>query len=159
MMQLYIVRHADSKFVTSATDHQRPLTAKGLEQAKQSAHYLQQIIGDSAAQIISSDALRTLSTATTIQQCLSHSQMQQHVRFYHARVGDWCDAIMANQHASHLVLVGHNPTISQLAYHLNPKQALHFNPACIGHYQLEIAEDGLNLPSQLIDFFKPDATI
>lgn len=155
-MQLYIVRHADSNFVTGS-DHQRPLSELGKRQALQTATFLKHNIQSRDAQIICSDALRTQTTALIIQQQLSASQLSAENAFYHAHVGQWCDAIMAHQTTAHLILVGHNPTISLLSRHLNPSQAKRFSPSCVAHYELEIKSDGLKLPAQLKDFFIPNA--
>ncbi len=155
-MQLFIVRHADSNFV-AGSDHQRPLSELGERQAQQSATFLKQIIQSADVQIICSDALRTQTTALIIQQQLNHSQLSAENAFYHAQVGQWCDAIMAHKLTANLILVGHNPTISLLSRHLNPSRPKRFSPSCVAHYELEIKSDGLKLPAQLKDFFIPNA--
>jgi phosphohistidine phosphatase SixA len=160
-MQLFLVRHADSDFGAN-TDHQRPLSKLGINQAKQSAAYIKQRINSSeinspGTQIICSDALRTQTTALVIQQHLSPCLLKPDNTYYHARVGDWCDGIMAHQSVENLILVGHNPTLSFLSKHLNPSQAHNLCPSCVLHYELEIHQDGLKLPAQLKDVFKPNA--
>jgi len=155
-MQLYLVRHADSNFDASS-DHQRPLSALGMRQAAHSATYLKKRIHTSDSQIICSDALRTETTALIIQQQIDPSNLSTDNRYYHARVGDWCDAIMTHSSLENLILVGHNPTISFLSKYLNPSNIQSFSPSCVAHYQLEINSDGLKLPVQFIDYFKPDA--
>lgn len=156
-MQLFIVRHADSHFGANS-DHQRPLSELGKRQADQSATFIKSHLGSTAVQIICSDALRTSTTAQLIQQQLPQSQLNADNAYYHAHVGQWCDAIMAQQADQPLILVGHNPTISLLSKHLNSLHFKRFSPACVAHYQLEIAPDGLKLPAQLKDFFIPNAS-
>ncbi len=156
MMQLFLVRHGDSPF-TAVSDHQRPLSDLGIDQAIKSGAFINSRIQSKKMTMVASDALRTQITAQVIQKQLSPCPLTTHDHLYHARAGDWCDVISENRMSESLILVGHNPTISLLAKYLNPLNASHFNPACVGHYQLEIAEDGLKLPAQFIDFYKPDA--
>ncbi len=156
MMQLYLVRHADSSFGAN-TDHQRPLSELGKYQATLSAAYLKQRVQSAHTQIICSDSLRTESTAIIIQNQIQGCDLCSDNAFYHARVGEWCDSICENRSAESLILVGHNPIMGFLAKHLNPSLSYQFSPSCVAHYELEILPDGLKLPAQLIDFFKPDA--
>ncbi|VAW45765.1 hypothetical protein MNBD_GAMMA02-972 [hydrothermal vent metagenome] len=155
-MQLFLVRHANSNFGAS-TDHQRPLSQLGLKQAAQSAEYLKQSIQSTDVHIICSDALRTKTTALIIQQHIKAVNITSNNIYYNARVGEWCDGISTHKSVGNLILVGHNPTMSSLSMHLNPTLVQRFNPSCVAHYELEIQADGLKLPAQLKDFFKPDA--
>ncbi len=155
-MNLYLVRHADSTFEASS-DHQRPLTELGMQQAYQSANYLKPRVHAPETLIICSDAMRTETTASIIQQHIQSNQLISESTYYHARTGQWCDGICANSNIEHLILVGHNPTMSFLAKHLNPSNPLQFKQSCVAHYELEIISDGLKLPAQFIDFFTPDA--
>lgn len=156
MMQLFIVRHGHSPF-SSDTDHQRPLSSIGMQQAQQAAQFINAHKKTSATQIICSDALRTLTTAQIIQQSITPSQLIKDQGFYSARVGNWCDAIMHHRTFENLILVGHNPTMSNLSHHLTTTHSFQFSPACVAHFSLEIAADGLKLPAQYNDFFRPDA--
>lgn len=156
MMQLFIVRHADSDYSSSA-DHERPLSELGHHQAIQAAQFIKNNINQGSIQIISSDALRTLSTAESIQSALEQSSLIHSIRFYNARAGEWCDAMIEHQQHDHLILVGHNPTMGFLAKYLNPQHAQRFCPASVLQYQLEIDAEGLKLPAQFINFFTPDA--
>ncbi len=155
-MNLYLVRHADSTFVASS-DHQRPLTELGMQQAAQSANYLKQKVHAPDTLIICSDALRTETTASIIQQHIESNQLISESTYYHARTGEWCDGICSHRHVEHLILVGHNPTMSFLSKHLNPSAPQQFKQSCVAHYELEILTDGLKLPAHFIDFFTPDA--
>lgn len=160
-MNLFLVRHADAEF-SSSSDHQRPLSALGQQQALKTAAYLEKSLQSNDVQIICSDALRTQTTANIIAKHIKSTQIHSiqviadHI-YYHATVGQWCDGITANQHRENLILVGHNPTISYLSKYLNTKHAQQFSPACVAQYQLEIKADGLKLPASFIDFFKPNA--
>ena len=156
-MQLFLVRHADAKF-NAQTDHQRPLSEIGKLQAQLSAQYIKQNIKSPAVNILCSDALRTLTTAQIIAQELESCQLSENNVYYQASVGQWCDGIASQPLQKTVVLVGHNPTISNLSNHLNSTHAPTFSPACVAHYELEILTDGLKLPAQHIDFFKPNVS-
>ncbi len=155
-MELFIVRHGDSPFI-SDVDHTRPLSDRGCAQAQLSGQFIAKNCHGADIQIICSDAKRTLRTAQIIQQQLNSPQPQSAAIFYHAMTGHWCDAIMQHKQVEHLVLVGHNPTMSMLSQHLNPIHSFHYKPACVGHFSLEIETNGLKLPAQLNEFFSPDA--
>jgi len=155
-MKLYLVRHADSNF-SGNSDHQRPLSDLGKRQALETAAYLKQKIKSGDTQIICSDSLRTESTALIIQDHIKTCDLYAENTFYHARVGEWCDTILAHKTAKNLILVGHNPIMGFLAKHLNPSFSTQFSPSSVAHYELDILPDGLKLPAQFKDFFKPDA--
>jgi len=153
-MNLFIVRHGHSPMQDS--DHQRPLSELGLQQAQQAAGFIQQNT-DTIPYILCSDAVRTHQTAAQIASAFGIDSCDARNEFYTAGVGIWCDAIEAlSQHQS-LVLVGHNPTISQLCGYLTGSNDIYFKPACVTHIRLEILSDGLRLPAQLLANFKPDA--
>ncbi len=155
-MLLFLVRHAESNYGTT-DDHSRPLSEFGVYQASLSATFIKDNINHGSTQIIASDATRTLTTAKHIQNKLNHAILSHATTFYHARASEWCDAIMKHHTVDHLILVGHNPTMGFLSRYLNPQHAQQFCPASVSRYKLEIAEDGLKLPAQFIDFFTPDA--
>ena len=155
MIQLFLVRHGESPFA-AASDHQRTLSDLGAYQATQAGQFIKRQYSG-PYHIICSDARRTRMTAQIIDEEIGAERLAAFAQLYHARVGDWCDHIQPHSSPAALVLVGHNPTMSQLAKYLLAWQAPVFSPACVAHYQLEIAEDGLKLPATLIDFFSPDA--
>jgi Phosphohistidine phosphatase SixA len=153
-MNLFIVRHGHSPM--QDTDHQRPLSKLGQQQARQAAEFIQQNT-DTVPYILCSDAVRTHQTAGYIAAAFDIDQCDARNEFYTAGVGIWCDAIEAMSDCHSLVLVGHNPTISQLTGYLTGSDDIYFKPACVTHIRLEILADGLSLPAQLLANFKPDA--
>lgn len=153
-MNLFIVRHGHSPM--QDIDHQRPLSELGQKQARQAAAFIQQNT-DTIPHILCSDAVRTLQTAELIAAAFGLDGCDARNEFYTAGVGIWCDAIENNSHCQSLVLVGHNPTISQLSGYLTGSNDIYFKPACVTHIRLEILTDGLRLPAQLLANFKPDA--
>lgn len=155
-MQLFLVRHAQSNF-EEMEDHLRPLSEFGEYQAQLAARYIKQKIGSSNTLIITSYATRTMSTATYIKAQIPNCRVIQSETYYSARSGDWCDAVLENKDTQQIILVGHNPTMGQLTAVLNEQHPKRFSPACVAHYQLEIEQDGLKLPAQLLDFYTPHA--
>ena len=153
-INLFIVRHGHSPFIGN-DDFNRPLSEQGLNQAAQVGKYIAQKTVDGKTKIITSSAQRTLSTTENICQSLAKFETVQMDSLYSASVGDWCDAII-NHAAENMVLVGHNPTISQLYQYLAQSQAQGFTPATTGYLILEIAGDGLKLPAQPQHIFCPD---
>lgn len=157
MMQVFLVRHAQSNF-QEMEDHLRPLSEFGEYQAQLTAQYIKRHIGTQKALIISSYATRTMSTSALIKEQLSNCHMIHSETFYSARSGDWCDALFDNRDAAeHIILVGHNPTMGRLSSVLNEQHAKRFSPACVAQYALEIEQDGLKLPAQFLDFYTPHA--
>ncbi len=156
MTQLFLVRHANSPF-THTNDHQRPLSELGSKQATQTATFIKTHTATEQVKIVCSDALRTLTTADIIGQHFQHSSLVADHVLYLAQVGNWCDVIQAHQSNTPLILVGHNPTVTQTANYLSPHADYLFKPGCAAHFSLEIAPDGLKLPAQLHDFFVPHA--
>lgn len=153
-MNLFIVRHGHSPM--QDTDHPRPLSELGQQQARQAARFIQQNT-DTIPYMLCSDAVRTHQTAAAIAAAFGIDACDARNEFYTAGVGIWCDAIIELSHCQSLVLVGHNPTISQLTGYLTDSDDIYFKPACVSHVRLEILSDGLSLPAQLLANFKPDA--
>ncbi|TDR23335.1 SixA phosphatase family protein [Marinicella litoralis] len=155
-MDLFVVRHGESPF-HAGSDHSRPLSPRGQVQAGKSAQFIAQNCLNAKTHIICSDALRTMTTAKIIQQHLAAVQLHSDRQYYNALTGEWCDAILAHRHFEKLILVGHNPTMSTLSQYLIPSKSFQYKPACVGHFSLEIAADGLKLPAHFNELFSPDA--
>lgn len=153
MIDLFIVRHGHSPMQNN--DHARPLSEIGKHQAQLAGQFIAQNTSHTPM-IICSDALRTKQTAEQIAAVLKVNEIQAEATYYAAGVGHWCDAISHNKQQKALVLVGHNPTISQLSHYLSQDRDFIFKPACVAYLQLEINADGLRLPTQLLATFQPE---
>jgi len=153
MMALFIVRHGKSPMQNN--DHARPLSIIGTQQAQLAGQFIAKSTAHKPM-IICSDAARTKQTAECIAGVLKVTDIQPEATYYGANVGHWCDAIIQNNQQKALVLVGHNPTITQLSHYLSQDSRFMFKPACVTHLQLEINADGLILPAQLLATFKPE---
>lgn len=149
---IFLVRHAHSPII-SGMDHTRPLSVEGKEAAVKSACYIQQNMSNKPI-CVCSDATRTLKTAQIIQKKLNIDTLSAHNNLYNSTVGQWHEVIHEN-HQHPLILVGHNPTMSQLFNQLT-NENIHFSPACVGHIQVEIQTDGLIMPAKLISFYNPN---
>lgn len=145
IINLFIVRHGHSPFI-GGDDFTRPLSAQGEAEAINAGIFIAKKITTGAVTLITSAAQRTHTTAKLICQSLEDIQPEKDTKLYHATVGNWCDVI-TNNPTENLILVGHNPTISQLHQYLTQSATVGYTPATIGHLTLEIVQDGLKLPA------------
>lgn len=114
MLPLYFLRHADAEPFSAAGDAQRPLTMKGLAQAKRVGEFCARV-GIAPAAILHSPYLRTTETAEIVGRHLGikltsakflASGMQPTAAF---------DELNARRGANgSLMLVGHEPDFSEL---------------------------------------------
>ncbi len=117
MKKLHLVRHADAEHAGAAiSDHSRKLTLIGRQRADSLAQNLirQQVTPDI---IITSDAVRAIQTAEILAKAFAFkSELIRENKIYSATDAQLLDYFMMiePQYAS-LLLVGHNPTLSQFA--------------------------------------------
>lgn len=124
MKTLYILRHAKSSWdFDELSDHDRPLNKRG----RNDAHLMGQELanrGVSANLIISSSAVRALTTATLISKELNYEAEDILVseKIYGASKHDLLDvANNAPVEADAVMMVGHNEAISDFANMLSPE--------------------------------------
>ena len=124
MKDLIIVRHAKSSWKDSAIDdRERPLNKRGERDAPEMGARLAQR-RDRPDLIVSSPAVRALTTARIIARNLDYARKDIVVeeRLYGADVGELLDVIRsADDSAATLMLFGHNPGLTELANHLGPR--------------------------------------
>lgn len=121
---LYIVRHAKSAYPEGVTDHDRPLTARGLADAAR--------LGvDLAARcstpdlVLVSTALRAQQTWLVASEVLQATNVRDDERLYLASVADLLAVVNGvDDSVEALVLVGHNEGLSQLASTLSGESVL-----------------------------------
>ena len=151
-VNLFIVRHGHSPFI-GQDDFSRPLSSEGEQQAL-NVVFITKHITKGRTKLITSAAQRTVTTTENITESLPAAQVIKNPKLYTASVGDWCQAI--SEHATeNLILVGHNPTVSQLYQYLTQSDPQGFTPATTGHLILDIASDGLTLPAQAQQIYYP----
>jgi phosphohistidine phosphatase len=118
MKKLLLIRHAKATHESGYEDFERPLKHSGLQDAAIMAGRLKQ--QSLVPQIlVSSPALRTLSTANVFTQHLSLPKAEEIKGIYEADRDDLVDVV--NQLPADydfIGLVGHNPGISELLYYL-----------------------------------------
>ena len=163
MKNLYIIRHAEAIEATQElSDHQRPLTAHG----KQQAQYIANLLNDQKIKpdhIISSSALRALTTAQHIATGLAISVDKIFVepRIYGNHVQE-IKSILADIDDEYqtVFLFGHNPSVTWLAQDFSDKVQITL-PTC-GVVGLRFATDHwydmLSTTSTLLCVLTPNAT-
>lgn len=117
MKTLSLLRHAEAPM--GPDDHARPLSPKGVQQAQSIARQL--IALDRLPQLIlASNARRTLETARIIAGAGGDIAVVADPMLYLALPEAMLDLIeQPYENALHLMVVGHNPGIGQLAYDLS----------------------------------------
>lgn len=121
MRTLYLVRHAKSghdEYVTS--DVLRHLSSRGYDDALTAARHLKQR-GVSPGQIVSSPAVRTWTTALAFAEQLGYPfrDIVQDASIYEAPLKSLTESLLrTNDKVDSLILVGHNPGMTQLTNYL-----------------------------------------
>ncbi|MGB0888173.1 MAG: SixA phosphatase family protein [Vicingaceae bacterium] len=115
MKSIYLIRHAQSNAVNSATGYDRPLSEKGLKDAEQISKKVKEY-NFSPTLIYCSPAKRTLTTSSFFNYN-TVSVFEKSI--YEATLLDLTELINAfpSEH-NQIALIGHNPSISLLASYL-----------------------------------------
>lgn len=136
-MELFLLRHADA-LDYAATDHQRPLSPKGHEQAALVA----KLLGGYRVRptlLLSSAALRTLETAAPIAMALGLTVTPCDWALPGMTPAQAVDGIGRHLPADAMLLVGHQPDLGDLAANLLGRPAtehLPFEKATLAHLTL-----------------------
>ncbi|MEN9922763.1 MAG: hypothetical protein RIS09_277 [Actinomycetota bacterium] len=110
-MRILFVRHSDAAQF-AASDFERPLTDIGKEHARRAADKLRDIDLKDFLSLVS-PALRTLETWNIISSYLHlDDACQQVAELYNADLESYFEIIENNRFAN-LIIIGHNPAISQ----------------------------------------------
>lgn len=155
-MLLYLLRHADADAI-AASDGARPLSEKGIDQAKKVARFCE--AHDMQVSLILTSPLRrahetakpvaaALRAELVIAQWLT-SGMHPHAAF---------EELRAYRSQSSVMLVGHEPDFSQLAAHLlglPTNNAIHVRKASLTLFELDVFRPGaatlqFSLPCKLM---------
>lgn len=119
MKKLLLVRHAKATHETGFVDYERPLKPSGLQDAAVMAgrlkenQYIPQLL-------VSSPALRTISTANVLSQHLSIAAAEEIKSIYDASEDTLVDVVnQLDDNYDFIGLVGHNPGIAQLLYYFS----------------------------------------
>ena len=114
-MLLTLVRHAKSSWSDlSLNDFDRPLNERGKRDAPKMAQWFFENIQETPI-LFTSPANRALSTAKYFEKEFSSVKLNLVDDLYHANLQDYESLILENNHEKHIVIFGHNPTISDVA--------------------------------------------
>jgi phosphohistidine phosphatase len=160
MKVLTLVRHAKSSWNdNSLSDRERPLNHRGEKDAPEMG---QRIVahGIRPSLIISSPAVRAWTTAKAIAREISYPQefLQRENSLYLASLDELLDAVMAQDNGfNNLMLVGHNPGLTDFANFLLP--GITNNLATAGVVSVQIDRDDWSLyeqpPTELVAYDYP----
>ena len=128
-MHIIIFRHAEASFSGGGKDFDRSLTARGKEKcflrAKQLAGYLGK---DVSVVCLVSPAVRTQQTFDIISSDLLVKKLITEQRLYNAKWQVWMNCLNnLPETKSPIILVGHNPEISELVFELTG-ESMFLNP-------------------------------
>lgn len=131
LKSLTFVRHAYAVAASDfcGSDHDRPLSEKGVEAAKSLA---KELSGAAPAPdvVLVSTALRAQETLKHLKGLLKEgAEVRQIKELYDCSAGQLYNIILDNQEGfSHMLIVGHNPAVSQL-YSMLSGEYTPFGPA------------------------------
>ncbi|HTI58005.1 SixA phosphatase family protein [Mucilaginibacter sp.] len=128
MKKLLLIRHARATHDLDFEDFERPLKKSGIRDAELMAERLlaEKLVPQN---LVTSPALRTLSTADIFTQFLSLPKAKEDIRIYEANRPALLQVINEfDQKQDFMGLVGHNPTLEQIIYYFTG-QSLDF-PTC-----------------------------
>ena len=114
-MLLTLIRHAKSSWSDlSLDDFDRPLNERGKRDAPKMARWFFENIQETPI-LFTSPANRALSTAKYFEKEFTSIKLNKVDNLYHANLHDYESLILENSHEKHIVIFGHNPTISDVA--------------------------------------------
>lgn len=142
MKQLLLIRHGKSAWdVPGADDHARPLNDRGERDAPNMAAALRQR-GVSPDAILSSTAVRAISTAKLLSQGLgfAESQIVQDDGLYLAPPARIIQSVQqCDESAKTLLVFGHNPGMHEAAIMLTQDPALQTFPTlCVARIEFDV---------------------
>jgi phosphohistidine phosphatase len=143
LLRLTLVRHAKTEPGRhSQEDWDRALESRGQRDAPEMARRLKQY-SPKPERILSSPAVRAITTATIMARELgvSAQKVQQDERLYLASPKDMLAVIRElGERARHLMVVGHNPGITEFADRISSERSVDNLPTCaVYSLQFEIA--------------------
>lgn len=139
MKTLYLLRHAKSSWhYPQLSDFERPLNDRGKKDAPRMGRWLkeQKILPD---RVVSSPSVRTLATASRLlhELQLKGERIETDPSLFHATPSGMLNLIRSCPPEAHsLLLVGHNPGLTELAGLLCPAEAVDNIPTC-GIYAIQ----------------------
>lgn len=118
MKKLLLIRHAKATHKPDYADFDRPLKGEGRDDARKMASRMEKV-GIVPQLFVASSSLRTVETAEIIAKALGVTAISLDKAIYEGSVRTLMGIInQQNDDLGLIALVGHNPDISQLVYHL-----------------------------------------
>ncbi len=129
-MKIYILRHAKSSWENYNDDHDRPLSERGISDAKTLGLYLNKK-NISFNSTLCSTSLRTRETLTICKKNSPESFIKIDYRkdLYHCSAQLMLDILIKSKEES-ILLIGHNPGISELISRLSNLYNIDY-PTCV----------------------------
>lgn len=125
--RLIIVRHAKTEQLAE-TDHARVLTERGHRDAAAGADWLRER-GYVPHVVLVSSAARARQTADILAEGMGTTDVRVDDALYSAGPQDVLDSVRAiEDDAETLMVVGHNPTMADVSYHLSADDSCHDLP-------------------------------
>lgn len=149
---IFIVRHGHAEF-NAFQDIKRKLKPKGIAATKAVATFIRQKCKQLNLTVdvcISSAAVRTQQTTEIISEINKINNCKYYQELYSTNVSTWLDKI-ADKSAKNIIIIGHNPTLSQMLNNVCGYQ-LNMKPANCALIKLEILPDGIIYPATLIEY-------
>ena len=157
MKRLILVRHAKSSLNQPlVSDHERILNQTGISEAKLIGQYLSNN-KYTPCHIISSTATRTLETANSIiEQLKFKNKIETQSLIYTDSILNILNLInnIDDQYQC-VMLVGHNPTITQLINHIANRKIDHMPTCGTGIVDFKVTWNSVTEDGELIDFIWP----
>ena len=139
MKRLWILRHAKSSWDDPGlSDHERPLAPRGKKAGRRIARWAE--ANDVRPDLVlCSSAARAQATLELVRPGLAHPEERVDRQLYHASVEDLLELVAAEDDAlAGILLIGHNPTLHELAACLAPPGPDAFPTGALAGVRLEI---------------------
>lgn len=142
MKKLSFVRHAKSSWDSKyPSDFEREINERGIQKTENLFHFLK-AEGLIPEMILCSPAVRAMQTAHFLMSKLNFSKdiLVFEPALYSGNHHDYINAIYAfDDSINHLMVVGHNPSISDVAYSLSNEVAM-MNTSEICHFEFDCTQ-------------------
>ena len=164
MPRLTLVRHAKSSWrFGSLDDFYRPLNKRGLRDCQKMPRHVVKRVGEPAL-LLSSDAARAVQTAQALVDAfaLAPERVRVEHRLYLAEVDTLLEEIsLIDNSVSHLMMVGHNPGLSELLGTLVRQGGQAMPTFAVASLTLQVSEWAQIQPgcATLDDYFVPKELI
>ena len=135
---LLLMRHAKSDYPDGVADHDRPLAPRGKKAGRRIARWTE--ANDVRPDLVlCSSAARAQATLELVRPGLGHPAERVDRGLYHASAEDVLELVAAEDDAvTGLLLIGHNPTLHELAAILAPPGPDAFPTGALAGLRLEI---------------------